>query len=343
MEERCTEKESELSDNFVGRLRFEKFFARSRKNLFEDRSVLDVHEDLRKNFDDADCEKDLDINRPIEFVDSHCHLCIKKFLSADKIEDNDFESKYAVMEIVKRANDAGVKYMLAIGTELNEIEEIRSLTKNFRNVLGTVGIHPLSAKKHCEEYSFNDIAKIITDNRQSSEADGESRIIGIGEIGLDYHHDTQNSKKEQREIFELQLDLADKHKLPVCIHSRNAEKDTIDILKNHGNASGVIHCFSGTDEFAFNALDLGFYISISGIITFKKNDDLVNTTKKLPLDKLLIETDSPFLAPAPFRGRINEPAFILHTAQKLSGIFDVPLKTIANTTTKNFFDIFNAN
>lgn len=260
-------------------------------------------------------------------ADSHCHLYFNRFTD---LTQNSAE-QYTITNIVQRANAASVKYILTIGTTLADIPETFDIIQNHKNVFRTVGIHPLEAHKHYEQYSINDITEIITTNCKST--------VGIGEIGLDYYYNKDNIK-EQHILFELQLDLAKKHNLPVCIHSRNAENDTISILKNHPGSNGVIHCFTGSSEFAYKALDLGFYISVSGVITFKKSDILRNTITNIPLEKLLIETDAPFLAPTPFRGKTNEPAFVTYTAQQLADILKVPLATIVTQTTKNFSAVF---
>lgn len=267
------------------------------------------------------------------FVDSHCHLTFKKFLENNKNAD---EHKYSVEALVKRANQAGVKYILTIGTELSDIDESREIVENHKNIFRTIGIHALEARKHYNNYSLKEILHIILEN---CHAQSPSCPIGIGEIGLDYYYN-HDDIKEQQELLDLQLDLADQCSLPVCIHSRQAEEDTIRILKNHPNVKGVIHCFTGSKDFAFKALDLGFYISVSGIITFKKSEVLQEIIKSIPIDRLLIETDAPFLAPDPFRGYINEPAFVVHTAQKLADLLETTIEIVAEKTSKNFFKIF---
>jgi TatD DNase family protein len=266
------------------------------------------------------------------FIDSHCHLFFSKFVERDSGFDEHFRDRYAIQEIIKRANDCSVKYILAIGTELSDIDEIGNIAENNAGVFRTIGIHPLEAQNHCEMYSMNDTSQIMLECN-------DRKLIGIGEIGLDYHYD-KDDKKNQRNIFELQLELAKRRGLPLCIHSRDAEEDTIDVLKNHPEIKGVIHCFSGSRDFAFRAMDLGFYISVSGVITFKNAKNLQETIKAIPLNKLLIETDAPFLAPMPFRGKINEPAFVVHTAKKLSELLERPLEEISQKTTQNFFDLY---
>jgi TatD DNase family protein len=165
------------------------------------------------------------------------------------------------------------------------------------------------------------------------------KTVGIGEIGLDYYYSIDHMH-DQKELFELQLDIAHRKRMPINVHSRDAEQDTVAILKNYPGLRGAIHCFSGSREFAFQALDLGFYISVSGVVTFPKNTQLQEIIKNLPLDRLLMETDAPFLAPLPFRGKINEPSYIVHIAQKIAELFEIPVEEIAEKTNDNFFNLF---
>jgi TatD DNase family protein len=247
--------------------------------------------------------------------------------------NDDRTIKYDVASLINRASAANVQYLLAIGTELSDVEELQSIVDQFENVFKTVGIHPLDAKSHKTIFNNNEISRII------NECCVLSKTVAIGEIGLDYHYEKE-SEKQQKELFNLQLELARKNNLPVVIHSREAYQDVIDILKDHCGVTGVIHCFSGEKDFAIKALDLGFYISISGAITFKNAIELQETVKLIPLEKMLIETDSPFLAPAPFRGKPNEPAFIPYIAQKISELIEKPIEIIAKHTSKNFFELF---
>lgn len=241
---------------------------------------------------------------------------------------------YSVDGLLMRANSAGVKYVLNIGTELLDIDEMRSISASHGGVFHTIGIHPLEAQRHAQQYSLQDIADILNRN-----CNGE-KLVGIGEIGLDYYY-TRESEQEQKKIFELQMDIATKHDFPVVIHSRDAETDTLAILRNHKNARGVIHCFSGSRDFALKALDLGFYISFSGIVTFKNSTAMQRIVGDVPSNRLLVETDAPFLAPDPFRGKINEPAFLVHTAKKIAELRQTTEEQIARLTAENFFDLFS--
>ncbi|MDR1375364.1 MAG: TatD family hydrolase [Holosporaceae bacterium] len=266
------------------------------------------------------------------FVDSHCHLLFPKFYSVSEKLD---EEKYCVAALLDRAEKAGVKYLLIIGTELADVDEIQSIADSHDNVFRTVGIHPLEAAKHCASFTFEEISSIIRQQASSS------KIVAIGEIGLDYHYEKE-SQKQQKELFNLQLDLAQECSLPVVIHSREAYPDVVAVLKDYPRVTGVIHCFSGEKDFARKALDLGFYISISGVVTYKNAVELQETIKMIPLDRMLLETDSPFLAPVPHRGQINEPAFIPHIAEKISKLMNVPVETLAQRTSENFFRLFCA-
>ncbi len=270
------------------------------------------------------------------FIDSHCHLNVPKFATKkdEKESEEEFLEKYSVDAIIQRAHEAGVKYMLAIGTELTDVEEIRNIADSHEYIFRSVGIHPQEAQKHCSHYTHDEIAKII------KEHSALPKTVAIGEIGLDYHFERE-SEPQQNELFHLQMDLAKECGLPVVIHSRDAANDTVDVLSEHAGARGVIHCFSGEMDFAKKSLDLGFYISVSGVVTFKNANELRESIKFVPLDRLFIETDSPFLAPAPFRGKINEPAFVTYVAKMVAKVKGVDVETIAETTSNNFFRLFD--
>jgi TatD DNase family protein len=246
---------------------------------------------------------------------------------------DDLEVQYNVDAIIKRSEEANVKYMLAIGTELSDVSELKSIVDKYANIFRTVGIHPLEAKKHCQLYNREEISYIIKDNCK------HNKTVGIGEIGLDYHYEKE-SKTQQNELFELQLELARNCNLPISVHSREASDDTIAVLKNHSAVKGVFHCFSGDEHFAKQALDLGFYISISGVITYKKATELQNSLRYIPLDRLMIETDCPFLAPTPVRGKLNEPAFVIYVAEKISELLNISVEKIADVSSQNFFNLF---
>jgi len=255
-------------------------------------------------------------------IDSHCHL--------------DFDNLYNDLDnVIKRADINEVKYLLTISTNLKSFEKIKIIVEKYKNVYGTFGIHPHETK------DFKNIdSKFIIKNK-----DAHKKIIGIGETGLDYYYN-HSDKKIQKESFVQHIIAASEIGIPVIVHSRNAENDTYDILKNenkNSNLKVLIHCFTGSKNFAKKIVDLGFYISVSGIITFKNSTELMDTVSYIPTDRLLVETDSPYLAPVPYRGKSNEPSYIKHTVEKLSHLKKIPVNDIMKTTSNNFFKIFNLN
>ena len=253
-------------------------------------------------------------------VDSHCHL-----------DYPDFEEE-GLAEVLKRAEEKGVKNFLTISTNISKFEQVLAVAKQFPNVHCTVGTHPHHAAEEPElKFSCQDIIGFTNDDK----------VVGIGETGLDYFYE-YSPQDEQKKSFETHIEAALKTDLPLIVHTRDAETDTIDILRNagQGKAKAVIHCFSGSLDLAKKSLDLGFYISFSGIITFKKAEELREVVKYVPLDRILVETDCPYLAPIPHRGKRNEPAFVTHTAMCLSGIKDITIDQVEKQTTKNFFDLF---
>ena len=254
-----------------------------------------------------------------KIVDSHCHLNFPQF-------------KGKLDEIINRALDKGVSRMLTISTKLNEINQLESISKLYSEVYNSVGVHPHECKNY-KNLSLNDLIK-HTKN---------SKCIGIGESGLDFYY--ENSPKElQTKLFRIHIEAARESKLPLIVHTRSADSQTIQVLNDEmkkGSFSGLIHCFSTSKELAIRAIDLGLYISLSGIITFNKSNELRSIVKDLPLDKLLVETDAPYLAPEPFRGKCNEPSYVLHTAKILAELKNVNLDIIAKETTENFNRLFN--
>jgi TatD DNase family protein len=254
-----------------------------------------------------------------KIVDSHCHLNFPQF-------------KGKLDEIVKRALDKGIYRMLTISTKLNEINELETISKSYSEVYNSVGVHPHECKNY-KDLCLNDLIK-YTKN---------SKCIGIGESGLDFYY--ENSPKElQTKLFRLHIKAARETNLPLIVHTRNADDETIRILNEEmkkGVFTGLIHCFSTSKDLAEKAIDLGFYISLSGIITFNKSNELRNIIKDLPISRLLVETDAPYLAPEPFRGKCNEPSYVIHTVKFLADLMNVELNTIAEKTTNNFNKLFN--
>ena len=252
-------------------------------------------------------------------IDSHCHL-------------NYEPMSLGLTETIDRANNDGVKYLLTISTEDKSFEKILKITADYGCVYGTYGIHPHEAKHH-KKISSKDI---INKTKLSK------KIIGIGETGLDFFYN-YSDKKDQIECFEEHINAAQLSNLPLIVHTRSAELETFDLLKKRKKEKDfkiLIHCFTGSKDFAFKLLDLNAFISASGVVTFKKSLDLANTFKEIPNDKILVETDSPYLAPVPFRGRPNEPSYIIHTVKFLSKLKNISFESFSDITTKNFFKLF---
>ena len=252
-------------------------------------------------------------------IDSHCHLTYEPMFSS-------------IDEIVNRANNDGVKYLLTISTEDKSFKNILNIVKKYDSVYGTYGIHPHEAKKH-KEIKSKDIMENVNKNK---------KIIGIGESGLDFFYN-HSEKKDQISSFLEHIDASQKTNLPLIVHTRSAEEDTFRLLnqaKQINDFKVLIHCFTGTKKFAFKLLDLGAYISASGVVTFKKSKELAQTFKEIPANRILIETDSPYLAPVPLRGKPNEPSYITHTARFLSNLKNIPYEKFSESTTQNFFNLF---
>ncbi|MEP6786507.1 MAG: TatD family hydrolase [Sphingomonadales bacterium] len=252
------------------------------------------------------------------FVDSHCHLNYKGLV----------EDQAAVLD---RARGAGVETMLNISTRECEWDEIVATAEREPDVWASIGIHPHEADAHPDV----DTAKLV--GRAT-----HPRVIGIGETGLDYYYD-HSDRDRQRTSFRSHIAAARATQLPLIVHTRDAEDDTAAILTEEmgkGAFPGVIHCFTASAGFARIALDLGLYISISGIVTFKNAKDLQETASAIPEDNLLIETDAPFLAPVPHRGRTGEPAFVADTARFLAGLRGTTVEALGAQTTANFHRLF---
>lgn len=249
-------------------------------------------------------------------VDSHCHLNYPDF-------QDDLET------VMAQARAIGVSTFLTINTRLDQAEDLFLLTERFQDVYCTVGVHPHDAT----DYKGPGLREKLLNLVQ------RDRVIGIGETGLDYYY--ENSPREaQIESFKTHIAVAKAKNLPLVIHTREADEDTLACLSQQ-EVRGVFHCFSGDLALAKAALDLGFYLSFSGIITFKNADALREVVKYTPLERILIETDAPFLAPVPHRGQRNEPAFVKHTADKIAALKGVSFEQIATQTTANFFTLFS--
>jgi len=256
------------------------------------------------------------------FVDSHCHIDGAEY-------DADRE------EVIRRARDAGVTTMLNVGTgdpHSGAFERAVELAEKHTDIYAAVGVHPHDAKLFTDQAEQR-LLDLVKQSRQ---------VIAWGEIGLDYHYD-HSPRDVQRKVFERQLRLARLLELPVVIHSREANDDTLAILREEMagyERGGVLHCFGGSLEMATSAIDLGFFISFAGNLTFQKAEDLRSIARQLPLDRLLIETDCPYLTPVPFRGKRNEPARVVETARCLAELHGRELEEIGHITGENFGKLF---
>jgi len=252
-------------------------------------------------------------------IDSHCHLNYEPL-------------SLSLKDTIQRANNDGVEYLLTISTEEKSFDKILNIISSNKCVYGSYGIHPHEAKHHQSIKSVDIVNKINLSNK----------IIGIGESGLDFFYNFSD-KKDQIRCFEEHIAAAQQTQIPLIVHTRNAEIETFEILKKklkEKNFKILIHCFTGSRDFAFKLLDLGAYISASGVVTFKKSENLANTFKELPNNRILVETDSPYLAPVPLRGKPNEPSYIIHTVKFLSKLKEISFSDFCNITTKNFFNLF---
>ena len=251
-------------------------------------------------------------------IDSHCHLDFPELAGDEEA-------------VLSRARTAGVGGMLTIGTRLDQFERVRAIAERHGNVWCSVGVHPHEAKEEGQR----------TPDRLI-EATRHPKVVGIGETGLDFYYE-HSPRAEQAENFRAHIAAARATGLPLIVHTRDADRETIDILEDEtrqGAFPGLIHCFSSGAEVAEHALALGFYISISGIVTFKAAESLRAIVRDIPLDRLLVETDSPYLAPIPKRGKTNEPAFVAHTAAKVAELKGVGIAELEAATTANFFRLF---
>ncbi|MFV9875569.1 MAG: TatD family hydrolase [Rickettsiales endosymbiont of Dermacentor nuttalli] len=252
-------------------------------------------------------------------VDSHCHLNFPDFAS-------DFD------HMLERAKNVGVGLIQTICTTIDEMPELLAISNKYNNIYTSVGVHPNNVEK-----------QVIVSIEQILDYTKHNKVIGIGETGLDFYY-KQSSKQQQIESFRNHIQAARISNLPIIIHTRNADQETIAILEEEmkiGKFKGLIHCFSTGKNLAYKAIEMGLYISISGIVTFKKANDLQDIVKTLPLSSLLLETDAPYLAPVPHRGKRNEPSFVHNTAEFLSELLSASYSEIVIKTTDNFLKLFN--
>jgi len=248
-------------------------------------------------------------------IDSHCHLDMKDF-NKDR------------SEVLERAQSEGIGHMVAIGIDVKSSEAALSLAREYPFISATVGCHPHDADQ-CNPKELQKLASLAL----------EPEVVAWGEIGLDYYRN-YSGKENQRKIFKEQLNLAHANKLPVIIHDRDAHVEVYALLKKMGEGKGVIHCFSGDRDLAEAFIDLGYYISIPGTVTYKNARLVREVAAAIPLDRMLVETDAPFLAPVPKRGKRNEPGFVIHTAREIALLRDIPFETVAKQTTENARALF---
>ena len=255
--------------------------------------------------------------RPL--VDSHCHL---DYLARDG----------DIGPVVARARAAGVETLVTICTKLSEFDRIKAIAERFPEVYCSVGVHPHEAGKEGQK----DSARLV-------ELAAHAKVVGIGETGLDYYYE-HSPREAQQASFRAHIAASRETGLPLIVHARDADDDTVAILQQEyaaGAFPGVIHCFTAGPDLARAALEIGFYISLAGIVTFKSAGALRDTVRAVPLERLLVETDSPYLAPVPKRGKTNEPANVVYTAAALAELHGMPAAALADTTTANFFRLFS--
>ena len=255
----------------------------------------------------------------MQLVDSHCHI-------------NFDELQQRLPEVLNNARMNDVAYMLCVSVTMEEFPEVIALAKQHEHVFASVGVHP--CYEDVREPSKAELVELAND----------AKIIAVGETGLDYFRIENQDMTWQRDRFMRHIDVAKQVQKPLIIHTRSAADDTMRILKEQGadECRGVMHCFAEDWEVAKQALDLGFYISFSGIVTFKSAANVQEVARKCPQDRILVETDAPYLAPVPLRGKTNEPAYVKHTAQFVADLRGIPLPELAEATTQNFFTLFDS-
>ncbi|NDE91355.1 MAG: TatD family deoxyribonuclease [Alphaproteobacteria bacterium] len=255
----------------------------------------------------------------LQLIDTHCHLDFPEFK----------EQRDAV---VQRARDAGVKRMITICTHASRIAGVKDVAQSYDDVFCSIGVHPHHSG---EEGELVETAWLIEQSKYE-------KVVGLGETGLDYYYN--NSPVElQKESFRRHIRASLETDLPLIVHTRDADDDTYEILKSEGQGRlrGLLHCFSSGAKLAQQAVEMGFYLSLSGIVTFKKSQELRDIVKDIPLESILVETDAPFLAPMPHRGRTNEPAYVVHTAAAIAEVKGVSLEEFSAITTANALRVFN--
>jgi TatD DNase family protein len=252
-------------------------------------------------------------------IDSHCHL--------DRLKLDNYDEQLEAA--IQAAAERDIQQLLCVGISVNNRKAVVEIAERFPQVVASVGIHPLDVKEG---------VATVEDLIEWSQHD---KVVALGESGLDYYY-TQDDKPLQQESFAIHLQAAAQTELPVIVHTRDAREDTLALIKEHGSESsaGVLHCFTESWEMAEKAIDMNYMISISGIVTFKNAHELKDVAKRIPLDRLLVETDSPYLAPVPYRGKPNEPKYVREVAEYVAELKQISFEALAEATTENFYRLF---
>lgn len=253
-------------------------------------------------------------------VDSHCHL---DRLKLDKYDGH-------LPSAIEAATESGVEKLLCVGISLENREAVVRIAEDFDQVYASVGVHPLDVKA-----GLASVDQLVDWSKHP-------KVVALGESGLDYYY-SKDDQSEQQKSFSIHLQAAKEAELPLIVHTRSARQDTLDLIQEHGclESAGVLHCFTESWEMAKAAMDMNYYVSLSGIVTFKNAEELRDVAKKMPMDRLLVETDSPYLAPVPYRGKPNEPAYVRQVAEFLAELKGIDYERFVETTGENFHRLFN--
>lgn len=252
-------------------------------------------------------------------IDSHCHL--------DRLKLDNYNGDLSAA--IGAAVERGVSQFLCVGISLSNVEQVMAIARQYPQVVASVGVHPL------------DVDKGLASEQQLLDWSENPEVVALGETGLDYYY-SEDNKQQQRSSFEVHLRAAKAAGLPTIVHTRDAREDTLAIIRDYGceKASGVLHCFTEDWDMARRAMDMNYFISISGIVTFRNADALRDVVKKTPLERLLVETDAPYLAPVPYRGKSNEPKFVREVAEFIAELKGVSFEALAEQTSANFYRLF---
>ena len=252
-------------------------------------------------------------------IDSHCHL--------DRLALDDYDQQLS--GAIDAASSCGVERMLCVGISVNNRKQVVAIAESYPQVFASVGVHPL------------DVADGMATGQQLIEWSQHAKVVALGETGLDYHY-SQDNKRLQQQSFVVHLQSAAAAKLPVIVHTRNAREDTLALIKEYGDPeyAGVLHCFTENWQMAKKAIDMNYMISFSGIVTFRNAEELRSVAKKVPLDRMLVETDSPYLAPVPFRGKSNEPKYVREVASFVAQLKGISYEELVRVTGRNFHHLF---